>query len=53
MIAIGAVSAATPFLEHAYWRRWFDMPGVLLTAQVPLLTALVVVFFGACAGAPS
>ncbi|KQN07090.1 ubiquinol oxidase subunit II [Sphingobium sp. Leaf26] len=35
--AMAAVSAATPFLNYDYWRRWFDMPGVLLTAQVPLL----------------
>ncbi len=35
-----AVSAATPFLAHDYWRRWFAMPGVLMTAQVPLLVAL-------------
>jgi len=35
-----AVSAATPFLAYDYWRRWFSMPGVLLTAQVPLLVAI-------------
>ena len=35
-----AVSAATPFLNYDYWRRWFDVPGVLLTAQVPLLVAI-------------
>ncbi|CAM2958573.1 cytochrome bd-I ubiquinol oxidase subunit 2 apoprotein [Paracoccus aminovorans] len=35
-----AVSAATPFLNYDYWRRWFDFPGVLLTAQVPLLVAI-------------
>jgi cytochrome d ubiquinol oxidase subunit II len=37
---IVAVSAATPFLEHEYWKRWFEMPGVLATAQVPLLVAV-------------
>ena len=37
--AIAAVSAATPFLEGKYWERWFAMPNVLLTAQVPLLVA--------------
>src|SRR5579859_7039279 len=34
LIAMGAVSAATPFLlHHEYWRRWFSLPGVFLTAQ--------------------
>jgi cytochrome d ubiquinol oxidase subunit II len=40
LLALCAVSAATPFLAFDYWRRWFAMPGVLLTAQVPLLTAI-------------
>lgn len=40
-----AVSAATPFLAHDYWRRWFAMPGVMLTAQVPLLVAICSVTF--------
>ena len=35
----------TPFLQFAYWRRWFEMPHVLLTAQVPLLLALGAVLF--------
>lgn len=43
--AMAAVSAATPFLHHAYWRRWFAMPGVLLTAQVPLLVAIAAVAY--------
>ncbi|TQM12295.1 cytochrome bd-I ubiquinol oxidase subunit 2 apoprotein [Pseudoxanthomonas sp. 3HH-4] len=38
--ALAAVSAATPFLDYAYWRRWFAMPGVMLTSQVPILTLL-------------
>jgi cytochrome d ubiquinol oxidase subunit II len=37
---IVAVSAMTPFLEHEYWKRWLEMPGVLATAQVPLLLAI-------------
>jgi cytochrome d ubiquinol oxidase subunit II len=45
LLAIGAVSAATPFLQHEYWKRWFDMPGVLATAQVPLVTAIVAFMF--------
>jgi cytochrome d ubiquinol oxidase subunit II len=40
LVAIAAVSAATPFLEGEYWRRWFEWPGVLATAQVPLLVAI-------------
>jgi cytochrome bd ubiquinol oxidase subunit II len=40
LLAIAAVSAATPFLEGQYWRRWFEWPGVLATAQVPLLVAI-------------
>jgi len=40
LLALAAVSAATPFLSYDYWRRWFAMPGVLLTAQVPLLVAI-------------
>ena len=38
--ALAAVSVATPFLDYDYWRRWFALPGVLLTAQVPLLVAI-------------
>jgi len=45
LLALGAVSAATPFLTYDYWHRWFTMPGVLLTAQVPLLTLIVAVAF--------
>jgi cytochrome d ubiquinol oxidase subunit II len=33
----------TPFLDYDYWRRWFAMPGVLLTAQVPLLVLICAV----------
>lgn len=42
---MAAVSAATPFLAYDYWRRWFAMPGVLLTAQVPLLVLVLAVLF--------
>ena len=45
LIAMGSVSIATPFLQYEYWRRWFDMPGVLATAQVPLVTAIVAFLF--------
>ncbi|KSV62207.1 ubiquinol oxidase subunit II, cyanide insensitive [Sinorhizobium sp. GL2] len=45
LIALGAVSAATPFLTYDYWRRWFAMPGVILTAQVPLLVTICAATF--------
>ena len=40
LVALVAVSLATPFLTYDYWRRWFAMPGVLLTAQIPLLVII-------------
>lgn len=45
IVAIVAVSAATPFLEGEYWRRWFSYPGVLAAAQIPLATAVVTILF--------
>ena len=39
LVAMAAVSAATPFLRYDYWHRWFKMPGLYLTAPVPLLVA--------------
>jgi cytochrome d ubiquinol oxidase subunit II len=46
LIAMAAVSAATPFLQYDYWRRWFALPGVFLTAQIPLLVGITsAVFF--------
>jgi len=39
LVALAAVSMATPFLALDYWRRWFEWPNLLLTAPVPLLTA--------------
>jgi len=43
LVALGAVSLATPFLEAEYWRRWFTFPSVLFSAQVPVLTAVITV----------
>jgi Cytochrome bd terminal oxidase subunit II len=40
LAAIAAVSAATPFLDGNYYRRWFAWPGVLAAVQMPLLVAL-------------
>jgi len=45
LVAMTAVSAATPFLAYDYWRRWFSLPGVILTAQVPLLVVIAAIFF--------
>jgi len=41
LIALGLVSLYTPFLEAEYWNRWFSMPSILFTAQVPLATAII------------
>ncbi|WP_303626098.1 cytochrome d ubiquinol oxidase subunit II [Rhodopseudomonas palustris] len=41
LVAIVAVSAATPFLSYDYSERWFAWPNVLATAQVPLAVAIV------------
>ena len=46
IVAMGAVSAATPFLANEYYQRWFAWPQVLFTGIVPLLVAASsVVFF--------
>ena len=37
LIALAAVSAATPLLEGKYWQRWFVYPGLLVTVPMPLL----------------
>ncbi len=43
LIAIGAVSIATPFLNFEYAQRWFAWPNVLATAPVPIAVAGVTV----------
>ncbi|MBA3880442.1 MAG: cytochrome d ubiquinol oxidase subunit II [Sphingobium sp.] len=45
LIAIIAVSAATPFLSHDYAARWLAFPGVIVTAQVPLLVTIAAFLF--------
>jgi cytochrome d ubiquinol oxidase subunit II len=40
LAAIFGVSLATPFLGGEYWRRWFEFPRILATAQVPLLVLI-------------
>jgi cytochrome d ubiquinol oxidase subunit II len=42
LVGIGAVSAYTPFLETAYWQRWFGWPTILFAGLVPLLVAVTV-----------
>ena len=39
LVAIGAVSLYTPFVEPRYFARWFEWPGLLLSASMPLLVA--------------
>ncbi|MBY0284884.1 MAG: cytochrome d ubiquinol oxidase subunit II [Sphingomonas sp.] len=45
LVAIIAVSAATPFLSHGYAMRWLAFPGVIVTAQVPLLVTIAAFLF--------
>lgn len=40
IVCLALVSAATPFLEEAYYERWFAWPNILFTAQVPLLVVI-------------
>ena len=39
LLSIGAVSIATPFLQHAYFERWLSWPNILWVTPVPLLVA--------------
>ena len=39
VLMIGLVSLTTPFLEAAYYRRWFSFPTVVLLSPVPLAVA--------------
>jgi cytochrome d ubiquinol oxidase subunit II len=45
LIAIAAVSLATPFLEEKYHERWLVWPGLLVALPMPLLVGLAA--FGA------
>jgi cytochrome bd ubiquinol oxidase subunit II len=45
LVAIVAVSLATPFLSAAYFDTWLRWPGVLAVAPVPVLVALASVAF--------
>jgi cytochrome d ubiquinol oxidase subunit II len=37
LVAIGAVSLATPFIEPQYFHRWFEAPGLFVAVPMPLL----------------
>ncbi len=37
VVAIAAVSLATPFVQPQYFQRWFDYPGLLVAIPMPLL----------------
>jgi cytochrome d ubiquinol oxidase subunit II len=41
LLAIGAVSLATPLLTIQYAQRWFSWPAIMLTAPVPLAVVAV------------
>ena len=41
LLAFGAVSLATPFLEGQYFERWFDYPGLLVVIPMPLVVLVV------------
>lgn len=39
VLAIAAVSVATPFVQPQYFQRWFEFPGLLVAVPMPLLVA--------------
>ena len=39
LVAIAAVSLATPTVEFKYFERWFDYPGLIVAVPMPLLVA--------------
>ena len=43
LVAIGAVSLATPFVQRQYFERWFELPGALVAVPMPLLVLWVAV----------
>lgn len=45
LVAVVAVSLATPFLNHDYYSRWFDVPGLYFSAPVPILVGVAAVLF--------
>ena len=45
LAAVVAVSLATPFLNHDYFSRWFEAPGIYLSAPVPILVGVTALLF--------
>ena len=45
LVAIAAVSLATPFLKGNYFDRWLTYPNILLVAPVPILVAFASIAF--------
>ncbi|MEO5733023.1 MAG: cytochrome d ubiquinol oxidase subunit II [Rubrivivax sp.] len=45
LAAVVVVSAATPFLEGAYFERWFGWPQILQVAPVPILVGVASLLF--------
>ena len=45
LVAVVAVSLATPFLYHDYFSRWFQRPGIFLAAPVPILVGVTALLF--------
>ncbi|KAB7648614.1 cytochrome d ubiquinol oxidase subunit II [Polymorphobacter fuscus] len=45
LVAVVAVSAATPFLYHDYFSRWFERPGIFLAAPVPIMVGVTALLF--------
>lgn len=43
MVCIAAVSIATPFLDSVYYYRWFEMPGLIISAPVPIAVLIIAV----------
>ena len=41
--AIAVVSLFTPYLDTAYWERWFAFPQIVFAAPVPVLVAVLTV----------
>jgi cytochrome bd ubiquinol oxidase subunit II len=45
LVALASISIATPLLAYDYWKRWFSLPAVFLTSQVPLSVLAVAIVF--------
>jgi cytochrome d ubiquinol oxidase subunit II len=45
VLAIVAVSAATPFLNYRYFDRWLGWPNILAVAPVPILVGVLSLLF--------